>query len=121
MAINIREHTVYLCEVSYSKTLHALVRRLEAWSREWPKLCNAIVRDYLLSESEPVPWRFQPWVFVPETLRPTLTQRLAALASSSSSAGTDVMPAPKVYSFEEVGPWNFTPYNLTPRFTKPDA
>jgi hypothetical protein len=30
--VNFRESTIYLCEVTYSKTLSALVRRLSAWA-----------------------------------------------------------------------------------------
>jgi hypothetical protein len=35
LAVDFKEQTIFLCEVSYSKTLAALVRRLQQWSNQW--------------------------------------------------------------------------------------
>ena len=43
VAVNFREKSVHLCEVSYSTTLHALGARLQTWAKNWPALCAALV------------------------------------------------------------------------------
>lgn len=101
VAISFKKNRVYLCEVSYSETLYTLGKRLREWSREWPKVCKAIARDYGVPDSLVV----QPWVFVPERLRETLDGRLSELAKVSSDAGTLPMPTPKVKYLELVLPW----------------
>jgi len=117
LAVNLREHKAYLCEVSYSNTLHALAKRLEEWSKEWPRLRAAIVRDL----SIPKEWDVQPWLFVPAHLREKLDTKLLALANSSSNVGTAAMPTPRVDSLESVAPWNYKPFSLTSGEKKPDA
>ena len=103
IAVNFKRRTIYLCEVSYAKTLYALARRLQAWSKEWPRLCDAIVRDYSIPDSDS--WRVQPWVFVPVGLRKQLKRRLSETVKVSSHAGKVPMPAPKVTFLESVVPW----------------
>jgi len=96
---------VYLCEVSYSKTLYTLARRLEAWSKDWPRLREAILHDYLITGPDSESWRVRPWVFVPLGLRKQLKKRLSELAKASSDVGKPSMPAPKVTFLESVVPW----------------
>ena len=108
VAVNLREKKVYLCEVSYAKSLFALAKRLEAWSKEWAKLRAAIGRDF----SIPKEWDVQPWVFVPAHLREELKKKVSALASPSSHVGTAAMPEPKVTSLEEVAPWRYRHFSL---------
>ena len=117
VAVNLREKKVYLCEVSYSKSLFALAKRLEAWSKEWTKLRAAIVRDL----SIPKEWDVQPWVFVPAHLREELKKRLSALASPRSDAGAAAMPEPNVTSLEEVAPWKYPHFSLLADETKCDG
>jgi len=38
VAVNFRESAVYLCEVTYSTSLSALIGRLQAWSSNWVRL-----------------------------------------------------------------------------------
>ena len=114
LAVNFREKKVYLCEVTYSSTLHALAKRLEAWSKEWPKLRGAIVRDCSIPDS----WQVQPWVFVPQALRQRLDEKLSVLANSKSNVGKGAMPIPRVDSLESVAPWNYKHYSLASGETK---
>ena len=117
VAVNFKEKKVYLCEVSYSRTLYALAKRLEAWSKEWPNLCAAMKQDHSIPDS----WQVEPWVFVPEGLRKKLDERLSALARVSSSAGTVPMPTPKVTYLELVPPWKQEEQKGTARATESKA
>ncbi len=108
MAANFRERRVYLCEVSYSTTLHALQRRLQAWSANWPAVCAAIVRDC----SVPNDWKIQPWIFVPKKSRALLDEKLKLLTNVGGADGT--MPHPLIKSLEEVAPWEYS-YDRTPK------
>lgn len=45
MAISLRQKTAYLCEVTYSSSVAALIKRLESWKYHWPDLCLALHRD----------------------------------------------------------------------------
>ena len=101
VACNFREKTVFLCEITYSKTMQALVKRLRAWESHWPQLRNAIVRDC----SVPADWRIQPWVFVPKEHHEELKRRVPA--TMISGGGTESMPAPRVTYLESVCPWNY--------------
>ena len=44
-AICLKESKLYLCEVTYSKTMASLAKRLLAWNECWPELVQALVRD----------------------------------------------------------------------------
>lgn len=114
VAVNLRDKKVYLCEVSYAKSLFALAKRLGEWSKEWTKLRAAIVRDFSIPDS----WQVQPWVFVPAELEKTLEKRLAALPTASSSAGAAAMPTPKVTSLESVAPWKYRHFSSLGNETK---
>jgi hypothetical protein len=45
VAINMRERQVFLCEITYSKILDALLKRLTGWNANWSALRLALVRD----------------------------------------------------------------------------
>jgi hypothetical protein len=97
---NLRETRIYLCEVTYSKTLQALFTRLRAWSTHWPALCSALRRDC----SAPPNWEIQPWLFMPKD-RYTLYQKKVAQLTFSGTDGN--MPRPKVTFLECVAPWQY--------------
>src|SRR5271157_6537115 len=42
VAVDFKESTVYLCEISYSATVQSLLTRLQAWRKCWSELvpCN---------------------------------------------------------------------------------
>jgi len=101
VATNFRESTVYLCEVTYSSTLHALITRLQAWSNHWPSLRTTIARDCSIPDS----WRIEPWLFIPQDRHPTLTKKLSAIVKTDH--GINQMPNPKVTYLESVTPWKY--------------
>jgi hypothetical protein len=101
IAVNLVEKRVYLCEVTFSKTLGALTKRLQTWSANWPAIKAALVRDCGVNQD----WAVTPWLFIPRALRPVLDARLAQL--KGVGAGDPSMPTPKVNHLEEVVPWEY--------------
>ena len=95
MAVNFREESVYLCEVTYSKTMHALLNRLRAWQTHWPALRAAIARDC----SVPASWKVRSCLFIPEELSDQLNKKLSALFKGNQD--TDSMPRPVVKILEK--------------------
>jgi hypothetical protein len=106
MAVSFRERTAYLCEVTYSTTLHALLARLQDWRNNWAELRTAVFRDSGIPEG----WQIQPWVFIPEKCRPVFKRKFALL---TPTIGTNIhMPTPLVTYLEEVVPWKYSSGNL---------
>jgi hypothetical protein len=101
VAVNFRESTIYLCEVTYSKTLSALVKRLSAWDTYWSELGAAMARDC----SIPASWAIQPWLFIPQALQATLEKKLAPILAADRPGPR--MPKPKVTFPEAVTPWTY--------------
>src|SRR5690348_8285778 len=72
VAVDFAEHKIHLCEVTYSKTLQAVITRLQSWSSEWPSVVSAIHRDSALTGE----WAVAPHVFVPQDLESLLKSKL---------------------------------------------
>ncbi|MBU2676472.1 MAG: hypothetical protein KJP16_05260 [Gammaproteobacteria bacterium] len=104
-AVDIREETLYLCEVTYSKSMTGLSRRLLAWDEHWKELRNALARDCGIPES----WQVQPWAFIPKGYDEALKSRIAPL--SGIERGADAMPYPLITFLENVVPWNYVTWD----------
>jgi len=113
IAANFQNRTVYLCEVTYSKSLQALITRLGAWNKVWDEIRGAIIRDC----SIPDDWSVRPWLFVPHELLDKLRQRLTAVGIAPNASCP--MPYPKIKALEDVVPWK--PANWDRRYTAGDA
>jgi len=98
-AISQRERTMYLGEVTTSKSLQTLVQRFKNWSKVWPKLVNSLVRDSGLNAE----WKVVPWAFIPKASQDLLEKRIAMMKNVGSKS--DEMPSPKVTYLEDVVPW----------------
>ena len=94
LAVNLREKVVYMCEISYSKGVSALVKRLTDWDAEWEGVCNALRRDC----SIPADWPIRPWVFIPGDRWPVLERKL-------NERGVLV---PRATYLEEIVPWKYS-------------
>jgi hypothetical protein len=101
VAVNFREKSVHLCEVSYSTTLHALGSRLQTWAKNWPALCAALARD----SHVPIDFKFEPWVFIPQSRHEVLNKRVAACPNLENISVR--MPTPRVTYLESVAPWQY--------------
>lgn len=114
VAVDFADATVYLCEITYSKTLNAIAARLQSWCNHWPELVDSVRRDSSLSGE----WRVIPRVFVPEALAPLLDRRIKALSRPSSSTSALQMPEPMVTPLEQVLPWMYRSWNGRPFATE---
>lgn len=101
VAINLQEKQAYLCEISYSRSLDGLGRRLAGWAESWPLLRTALARDCGI----PLDWKVRPWLFVPQGLEAVLLKQLAKLPKLENADSQ--MPAAKVMWLEEVAPWKY--------------
>ena len=115
VSVNFQEETVYLCEVTYSKTMHSLLARLAAWSKVWSRLTEAIVRDCHV----PPGWRVQPWVFIPSAHEDLFNKKMTA--SNISADALIAMPMPRITHLERVVPWNYPSWNRTLEDTEDKA
>jgi hypothetical protein len=105
VAVNMREQRVYLCEVTYSKTLSALNKRLIEWAAHWSLLREALIRDCQLPRN----WPVQPWLFVPNALQTPLNSKLLRISNVGDGAGQ--MPRPRTTDLEDVAPWKYPSWN----------
>jgi hypothetical protein len=64
VAVDFRKKAVFLCEVTYSQTLSALLGRLKSWTQNWQGVTDALYRDSCI----PHCYTVRPWVFLPESL-----------------------------------------------------
>jgi hypothetical protein len=101
LAVNFRDSTVYLCEVTLSRTVAALLKRLREWNANWPAVRVAVARDNSIPES----WSMRPWVFGPDAQRELVLRRVSQLLDSSD--GAQQMPEPLITSLESVTPWQY--------------
>jgi len=114
MAIKPRDRSVYLCEVTYSRTLHALLQRLGTWNSHWPEICHAISRD----NGVPADWAVRPWIFIPTECLEPYKKKLPLFVKSV--AATPQMPSPRVTFLEHVAPWKY-PSERTDDYVQDDA
>jgi hypothetical protein len=93
LAVDFKHKTIFLCEVSYSKTLAALAKRLQQWSDNWIE-----IRDTLfLLTSIPSDWTVRVRIFTPNELRDVYERQMKTL----SAPPFDLQWEP----LEEVVPW----------------
>jgi hypothetical protein len=115
VAVNHKNRTVELCEITYSSTLQSIVGRLQAWSTHWPLIVAALHRDSSLQDS----WLVRPHVFVPQSKRTMLENKLATLASPTDI--TIPMPKPMITELESLLPWLYRSWNQKPYVESSDA
>ena len=101
MAVSIKESTIYLCEITFSATMQSLAARLQGWQANWVELNAAVIRD----SGVPSDWRVQPWLFIPQEMRPILDKKLALIKPTLGSEGS--MPTPRITYLESVAPWKY--------------
>lgn len=100
LVTDFRDQAVFLCEISYSRTLAALLERLTNWNQNWDGIRNGLARDSFL----PGDWllRLRPWLFVPEDLvSATLVPALKKMGKESPAF------VPRITPLEMVQPWKY--------------
>jgi hypothetical protein len=111
VACDFGSRTVFLCEVTFSLSLAALLKRLCGWNANWDALKAALVRDSKL----PSDWDVRPWLFIPEQLIPLLVQKLQIL---------DPQPirfTPRITPLEMVQPWRYRSWRRVGEAEKPNT
>lgn len=98
-AINMKEKTAYLCEVTFSTTLDSLKKRFSAWDMNWGRVREALAQDCAI----PLDWKVVPWAFIPEDRIPKLRQGMSYTN----------MPEPRITALEAVVPWKYDSWNRT--------
>jgi hypothetical protein len=84
LAVDFETRCVWLCEVSYSKSLAALLKRLASWNTHWPALKATLVRACHLEET----WQVRPWIFIPEgCVKNAVVEREPPTSGRSMMAG----------------------------------
>lgn len=111
IAVDFRQKTVFLCEVSYERTLQSLIKRLKGWASNWNEVSDAIRRDCCI----PADWRIQAWVFIPYELKSQFERRLATVTL------VEDMPPPLVNWLEDVAPWKHKSWNRPPVKMEPNV
>ncbi len=76
VAVNMQRQSVYLCEVSYSRTLHALLRRLQSWRANWTEIRPAV--PVSISRSRVPRTSSNPWSPAPPIRCPANRARSSA-------------------------------------------
>lgn len=107
VAVNQRESAIYLCEITYSKSLASLQARLAGWAAHWTGVKAALVRDSAL----PPMWPVRPWIFIPASLAPSFEKKIQCIPNIGN--GPDKMPTPRITALEEVLPWKYCSWNRT--------
>ncbi len=105
VAVDFEKPSVFLCEISYARSLGALVKRLSDWSRHWEGIRAALARDCRL----PGDWPVQPWVFFPKVYEPAALDGLERLRKSGEC--DLAMPYPRITFLEDVAPWKYPSWN----------
>jgi hypothetical protein len=105
VAVDFREPAVHLCEISYSKSLSALLKRLDGWNANWTLLRAALIRDCAV----PPEWPVRPWVFVPRECCDVLAKGLTKFLGAGAQ-----MPRPKITELEDAVPWKYQSWNRLP-------
>ena len=105
IAADFKSGTVFLCEVTYSETLQALLKRLNAWNEHWNEIRQALIdKKY---HKLPANWEVKPWLFIPEGLKVRLNQGLEKIRETSGHLKFE----PKITTLEEVQPWKYRTWN----------
>jgi len=101
VAIDFRSKQIFLCEISYSKGLSDLFKRLMAWRKHWPEVRIALSRDAFLPGFD-----VRPWVFIPEREIGRFVKRFPP-----SDFIDQQMPCPRLTNLEAVVPWGYRSWN----------
>lgn len=105
LTIDFADSTVYLCEITYAKSLNAVTARLQSWATNWGEVVASIRRDSSLRGD----WIFVPRVFIPLELQGTLTPKLGGLKRPELPSLQ--MPQPLITPLEKVLPWKYRSWN----------
>ena len=103
VVLDLRNKTVFLCEISYAAKLGALLDRLNQWSQSWQGIHAALIRDCEV----PAKWPVRPWLFVPEESIELLVAKVETMKSVDGLA----VFTPRITPLQAVQPWRYHSWN----------
>lgn len=106
VAIRPGSNSIFLCEISYAKTMYDLRRRLEAWNENWQGVHDALIRDSKLKEE----WSVRPWLFVPQDEDGKQCAKKLVNSLKEIQNGIGLKFTPLITTLEMVQPWKY-PYD----------
>ena len=115
LAIDLRMPSVFLCEVSYSKSLADLLKRLRAWNKHWPELIAALRRDCQI----PTDYQLRAWLFIPLECVGPAVKAMKSIGTAKDEVRK--MPDPKITPLEMVTPWSYRSWSRIGEKEKPDV
>jgi hypothetical protein len=90
LAADFEKREVILCEVTYARTMAALLKRLSLWSENWGTIKQTLQKDAYI----PTDWSLGVWLFVPDFNVKTLEKRTASFPVK-----------PRITALEKTAPW----------------
>lgn len=105
LALDFADSSIYLCEITYAKSLGAVTARLQSWADNWTDVVESIKLDSALNGD----WIFVPKIFIPLALKPVFERKARALKRPAPPALQ--MPEPVVTPLEDVVPWKNRSWN----------
>jgi hypothetical protein len=110
VACDFRNQIIFLCEITFSTSLAALIKRLTDWHQNWPLLKVALGRECHL----PTTWPVRPWLFVPEGRIAMLLAKLKSIPGPG-----DLSFVPRITPLEMVQPWQYRSWDRVAEAPKP--
>ncbi|EGV16452.1 hypothetical protein [Thiocapsa marina] len=101
VAVDLKEKSIYLCEITYSSNAYALISRLADWRSCWQEVADSIRRD----SSVPSEWAVRPWIFIPRKYEEDFRSKFGRFSTPSDSAVQ--MPYPLITHLESTLPWEY--------------
>ena len=95
LSVDFSGRTIWLCEVSFSKTLYALRSRFKQWSDNWEPLQQTLLAEIAVGSD----WQIRPRAFTPENLKSVYDAGLQKIGPLAFD--------PKWNALENTAPWRF--------------
>jgi hypothetical protein len=111
LALDFKNNTIFLCEISYDSELKSLANRLRGWHEHWDKVRDAIIRESCLDGMSIKDWPIKPWLFIPSGTQAHLDRHLKRIAG-----GGELRFTHEVTHLEKVQPWLYKSWNREPPF-----
>jgi hypothetical protein len=102
-AVDFRNTTVFLCEVSFANGLGSLMHRLKAWGSSWPEVQKSVFRDCKVPDT----WTVRPWLFIPADFIKNVEPKLREIKGADGQMAF----RPRVTDLESVQPWKYKSWN----------
>jgi hypothetical protein len=115
VALEFQSSTIFLCEISYERSLASLIKRLRAWHEHWDLLREAVARDASFPQFV-AGWPLRPWLFIPNSLATTIEKVLDQIAGDQQRKFSV-----RLTPLEMVQPWQYRSWDRKGEGEKQDV